>query len=308
MHITRIIPKTLAIALISVLLPLSSPAGADERVVRLAYVEWSTAIASNNLVKAVIQEKLGVRCELISMTASEMWRAVATGSADAMVSAWLPETHERYYREVKDDVVNLGPNLEGTKIGLVAPNVTAGRFTAGTGIRNRPYMDIESITDLKERAAKLKHRIIGIDPEAGIMIKTREALEAYGLEDEFRLIDGSEISMVAELSNAIRHKKWIVVTGWLPHWMFAQWELKFLKDPKNIYGDGGHIATIVREGLKQDMPEVYDFLDSFSWKPEEMGRLMLWIRRDDGIFPYDEALRWMRTNPDRIDSWLDNNN
>jgi glycine betaine/proline transport system substrate-binding protein len=282
----------------------SSAVQAKEDVVRLAYVEWSTEIASTNLVKAVIEEKLDVRCRLVSLTASEMWRAVATGTVDAMVSAWLPDTHAHYYKEVKDDVVNLGPNLEPTKVGLVIPNVTAGRFTAGTGIRNRPYMDVDSIPELEEHASKLNHRVIGIDPEAGIMLKTREALDVYELDEEYRLIEGSEVSMVAELSHAIRHQRWVVVTGWLPHWMFAQWDLKFLDDPKGVFGEGGHIATIVRHGLKEDMPEVYRFLDNFHWNPEEMGQLMLWIRRQNGMFPYDEALRWMRTNPERVDTWL----
>lgn len=304
MHYTQRISLITSLFL-AVAISLAAPLPAwGQQVVRLAYVEWSSEIASSNLVKAVIEQKLGVKCELVSLKADEMWRAVATGEADAMVSAWLPHTHAAYMREFQAAVVDLGPNLEGTKIGIVVPNVTSGRFTAGTGIRNRPYMNIDTIPELAEHARELKNRIIGIDPEAGIMLKTREALDAYGLSD-FRLIPGSEISMVAELSHAIRHKKWIAVTGWLPHWMFAQWELKFLEDPENIYGSGGHIATIVREGLKEDMPEVYRFLDDFYWRPEDLGQLMLWIHRQDGMFPYDEALRWMRTHPDQVQSWLE---
>ncbi|NIR94921.1 MAG: glycine betaine ABC transporter substrate-binding protein [Gammaproteobacteria bacterium] len=279
-------------------------AQSNVETVHLAYVEWSSEIASTNLVKAIIEEKLNYRCRLLALSAGEMWQAVATGEVDAMVSAWLPETHAHFYSQVKDSVVNLGPNLEGTKIGLVVPNVTSGRLTAGTGIRNRPYMNIESIPELKKHHEKLNNRIIGIDPEAGIMRKTRLAMQAYDL-DKFRLIEGSEVSMIAELSSAIRHQKWIVVTGWLPHWMFARWELKFLADPQDIYGSGGHISTIVRKGLQEDMPEIYRFLDNFHWNPEEMGQLMLWIQENEGRYPYEKALRWIRTHPERVNSWLE---
>lgn len=283
---------------------LSIQAQAAEKIVRLAYVEWSETIASTNLVQAVLQEKMGLQCEIIPMTADKMWEAVATGKADAMLAAWLPTTHGHYYQQYKDQIVDLGPNLEGTRIGLVVPDITVGRQTAATGQRNAPYITVKSIPELKNYARKFNGKIIGIDPEAGIMKKTREAMQVYGLSN-FRLIQGSEVSMAAELSDAIRKQKWIVVTGWIPHWMFARWKLKFLDDPKNVYGGNEEINTIVRKGLKEDMPKVYGFLDKFHWTPEELGQLMIWIQEDHGMFPYDKALRYMRYHPEQIQSWVE---
>jgi glycine betaine/proline transport system substrate-binding protein len=86
--------------------------------------------------------------------------------------------------------------------------------------------------------------------------------------------------------------------------MFSRWDLAYLEDPDNVYGSGGHIATIVRHGLKGDMPYVYEVLDRFSWEPEEMGQLMLWNEEDEGLYVYENALRWMRAHPDRVESWL----
>jgi len=282
---------------------LPVPTQAADKVVRLAYVEWSETIAATNLVQAVLQEKIGVQCDIIPMTADKMWEAVATGQADAMVAAWLPSTHGHYYEEVKDRIVDLGPNLEGTRIGLVVPDITVGRQTAATGQRNAPYITVNSIPELKDYARNFRGKIIGIDPEAGIMKKTREAMQVYGLNN-FRLIQGSEISMAAELSDAIRKQKWIVVTGWIPHWKFARWKLKFLKDPQNVFGGKERIHTMVRKGLKRYMPDVYRFLDTFQWTPEELGQLMIWIQEDEGLFPYDKALRYMRYHSDQIQSWL----
>jgi len=276
---------------------------ATKEPIIIPYVSWSTEVASSNLVKAVIQEELDQACLLKPMQADEMWRSVAEGEADAMVSAWLPDTQAHYYQRFKDQVINLGPNLNGTKTGLVVPNMTEGRLTAGTGIRNRPYMTVDSIPELKEYVETLKGRIVGIDPGAGIMNTTRKAMQAYDLS-EFRLAEGSEDLMVSELSTAIRQQEWIVVTGWLPHWIFARWELKFLDDPQNVFSHTGHISTIVRPGLKEDHPKVYAFLDRFHWKPEEMGQLMLWIQQDEGRYPYEKAQRWIRTHPARVKEWL----
>ncbi|MFP4214050.1 MAG: glycine betaine ABC transporter substrate-binding protein [Desulfohalobiaceae bacterium] len=275
----------------------------QQEPLKLAYVAWSSEIASTHLVQAVLQERMHIPCEIIEMQADQMWEAVAAGEVDAMVSAWLPETHKHYYEQYENQVQNLGPNLEGARIGLVVPNTTLGRQTAGTGLRNQPYITIDSISEIKEHADKFRHRIIGIDPESGVMHRTKEAMQAYDL-DNFRLTKGSEVSMTAELKNAILKKEWIVVTGWVPHWMFARWDLKFLEDPEGVYGGEEHIATIARQGLEEDRPEAYAFLQRFHWKPEQMGQLMLWNQEDDGLYPYENALRWIRNNKKQVDSWL----
>jgi glycine betaine/proline transport system substrate-binding protein len=272
--------------------------------ITIAHADWSSSIASSTLLQAVLQEKLGRTVDLVETDAEGMWKMVAEGKADAMLSAWLPDTQERYLAAYKDKILDLGPNLEGTRIGLVVPNMTSGRLTTGTGLRNRPYLTTRTIPELADDAEKYKNRIVGIEPGAGIMLKARQALEEYGLKKDFRLVAGSEVSMVAELSHAVRHQRWVVVTGWVPHWSFARWELKFLDDPKNIFGQTGHINTIVRKGLKEDEPEVCAVLDNFHWSLDEIEQLMLWIQNDDGLFPYDKALRWMRTNPERVRSWL----
>jgi glycine betaine/proline transport system substrate-binding protein len=272
--------------------------------ITIAHADWSSAIASATLVKAVLQEKLGRSVNLVETDAEGMWKMVAEGRADAMLSAWLPDAQNAYWDKYKSEVHDLGPNLEGTRIGLVVPNMTAGRLTTGTGLRNRPYLTTRSIPELAADASKYKHRIVGIEPGAGVMLKTQQAIKEYGLGREFRLVSGSEVSMVAELSHAIRHQRWVVVTGWKPHWSFARWELKFLNDPKGIFGTSGHISTMARKGLENDEPEVYAVLDRFHWSLNEINQLMLWIQDDAGLFPYDKALRWMRANPQRVRSWV----
>jgi glycine betaine/proline transport system substrate-binding protein len=298
-----IIVFAVALAVFSLIVLGPAPARAVKGTVKIAYVQWSSSIASANLVKAVLQEKMGYRCEIVAMTADEMWRSVAEGEADAMLSAWLPGTHQHYCDMFGGDCLDLGPNLEGAKIGLVVPNVTLGRQTAATGLRNKPYIKAESIGDLSKYADEFHHMIVGIDPEAGVMIKTEEAMQAYGL-DHFALTKGNERTMTRALGEAISRQQWIVVTGWIPHWMFARWELKFLDDPKNVYGGKENIHTMARKGLAEDMPEVAEFLDNFYWEPLDMGRLMIWMHDDDWVYPYEQALRYLRTQEEQIESWL----
>ena len=276
---------------------------AEERqVIRIAHANWTSSVASANLARAVFQEKLGMDCELVPMGIDEIWEALAGGEVDAMLSAWLPDTHAHFMEQFGGEVVDLGPNLTGTRTGLVVPDLQPGRLRAGPGI-HESYITIDSIAEIRAHADTFDHRIIGIEREAGITRQTRKAREAYGLEN-FVLVEGTEREMIDALLNAILQEKWVVITGWEPHWSFARWSLKFLDDPLNIYGDEGRIHTIVRIGLENDLPDAFRFLDNFHWSPEEMGQLMLWIEEDKGRFPYDKALRWMRTNPDRVRKWM----
>lgn len=265
--------------------PGTAANAASKGKVELAYVEWACATASTNVVRAVLQEKLGYDVEITPVSAAAMWQALATGDVDGMTTAWLPVTHGHYLEKVGDDVVNLGPNCEGAGIGLVVPT----------------YVTIDSIEELNAHADKFKGEIIGIDPGAGLMSKTEQVLKDYHL-DKFKLLEGTGAIMTAVLGDKIKNKEWVVVTGWTPHWKFARWDLKYLKDPKGIYGGEEHIATIVRKGLKEDMPEVYNFLDNFHWTLPEIGQVMGWIA--DGTEPYDAAKRWIDENPDKVAAWI----
>lgn len=253
--------------------------------VEIAYVEWACATASANVVKAVLEQKLGYEVDLLPVSAAAMWQAVASSDVDGLTTAWLPHTHKHYMEKVKDKVVDLGINCEGAAIGLVVPT----------------YVTIDSIEELNAQAKKFNGEITGIDPGAGIMSLTEKALKDYNMTN-FKLMEGSGAMMTAVLKDKIKKKEWVVVTGWTPHWKFARWDLKYLKDPKNIYGGSEEIRTIVRKGLDKDKPDVYRFLDKFHWTLADIGLVMGW--NADGADPYDSAKRWIKENPDKVNAWL----
>jgi len=253
--------------------------------IELGYVLWDSEIASTHVVAAVIEDRLGHEVNLTSVDAGPMWMGVARGDFDAIVAAWLPVTHEAYLEETQDRIVNLGPNLNGAKLGWVVPS----------------YVPVNSIEELPEYADEFDGKITGIDPGAGLMAASERVMEEYELDD-FQLVSGSDAAMTAELRRAIDREEWIVVTGWTPHWKFAAFDLKYLEDPKKTLGEEEHIATIVTPELEGKAPDVYGFLDNFYWTPDEMAEVMVLI--EDGMEPIDAARQWISENPERVNSWL----
>ena len=86
--------------------------------------------------------------------------------------------------------------------------------------------------------------------------------------------------MIAELTRAEDKQDSIAVTGWVPHWMFAKWKLRFLDDPKGVYGAAETVNSIGSKGLEAKAPEVAAFLKKFQWaSKDEIGEVMLAIQR-----------------------------
>lgn len=272
------------LALLAGAMTVGAAQAQEKGTVHLAYVEWSSEVASTNVVRAAL-EQAGFEVDMTSLSAAAMWQAISTGDADAIVAAWLPTTHAEYLDRVGEQIEDLGPNLDGTKLGLVVP----------------AYTDVDSIAELNDNADTFNGEIIGIDPGAGLMGLTEEVVDAYELDLNLR--SGSDATMVAALSNAINNEEDIVITSWTPHWMFARWDLKYLEDPENVYGGAEQIHTMVREGLADDMPEAYAILDAFEWTSEQMGEVMLMNQEDDSD-PYENAKQWVEDNQEQVEGWI----
>ena len=268
-------------------LAVFSPAHAQKtKTVTISYVEWPCAVASSNLAKAVIEEKLGYNVELVSVTAAIMWQSVALGETDACVTAWLPVTHAAYLEKTRDKIEILSTLAKGARLGWVVPD----------------YVTISSIADLPGNEAKFDSKIYGIDPGAGLMQLSEKAVKDYKLT-KYTLMDGSDAVMVGALADAIRNKKWIVVTGWSPHWMFGRWQLKYLEDPKKSLGEEEVIHTIARKGLKDDMPEVHAFLSKFSYTDTSQLEKLMADNEASGN-PLENAKKFMQNNKEQVEGWL----
>lgn len=254
---------------------------ADKGTVNLAYVEWDSEVASTNVVGEVLKQ-MGYEVNMTPLDNAIMWESIAKGESDAMVSAWLPNTHEAQFDQYKDSLDPLDANLEGAKVGLVVPS----------------YMDVDSIEDLTDEASKV---ITGIEPGAGVVSAAEKALSTYPNLNGWEVQTSSSGAMVIALDQAIKNEEPIVITGWSPHWMFSKYDLKYLEDPRKAMGDAETINSMAREGLKEDMPEAYEVIKKFNWETEDIEEIMLKVNNGDS--PEEAAKQWIEDNPDKVAEW-----
>lgn len=251
--------------------------------IELSYVEWDTEVASTHVIGQVFED-LGYDVTLTPLDNAVMWQAVATDEVDGMVAAWLPATHGSQFEEFGDQLVDLGPNLEGAKIGLVVPS----------------YMDVNSIADLTDQADQT---ITAIEAGAGVVAAAERTLEDYENMADWEVQPSSSGAMTTELGTAIGNEDDIIVTGWTPHWKFQEYDLKYLEDPEGTFGEAETINTMVREGLEEDDPTAYKLLDNFNWSTDDIEAVMLDIT--GGASPEEAAANWIEANQDKVDEWTE---
>ncbi|ANZ57823.1 glycine/betaine ABC transporter [Fructilactobacillus lindneri] len=154
----------------------------------------------------------------------------------------------------------------------------------------------------KSVGPQVHYTITGIDAGAGIMASTQKVLPAYGLKQEnWQLQASSTAAMCSQLQKSIKYKQPIVITAWQPHWMFKKYPIKFLKDPKNVYGKSEKIDTVARKGFAKENPGAYKFFKQFHWNSDMMSDIM--YKNFKGENPQKTAREFIKDHPKQVKEW-----
>src|SRR6056297_4020253 len=206
-----------------------------EGLIRIAATNSPSSVATSNLVRAVLEERLGYPCRISRLNTERMWRDVAEGKEDFSVSAWLPKTHQRYLERYDSQIEVLNPFYQGTRLGLMVPAGSSGRQTDEDGQKVSFDLPVKSIADLEAHAFEFGNEIVGVEADTGISTQAEMAIDQYGLKS-FKLVEGTEQELRRRVDRALRNEQWIVITGWIPHWMTRRWSMRFLEDPDGVFG------------------------------------------------------------------------
>jgi glycine betaine/proline transport system substrate-binding protein len=269
----------------------AGPDGApvEARPLRIGWTAWADAEVVTLLATRLIEDHLGHEVDRVMADIGIQYQGVAQGNLDLMLMAWLPTTHRQYWRRVRNRVVDLGPIYSG-RLGWVVPD-------------RIPPADLDSIEDLRRPAiaARLGDRIQGIDPGSGLMQASERALQVYGLDD-LRLVPASGAAMTAVLERAMRDPdRWVVVTAWQPHWIFARHRLRFLADPRGVLGHTEQIHAVARQAFGRDYPRVVELLSRFHLGDEELDALLLQARDTS---PAAAVEAFLADHPRRVEYWV----
>ncbi|MEK9524573.1 ABC transporter permease/substrate binding protein [Streptomyces sp. NPDC087908] len=263
----------------------SATAGNGKKV-SIGYIPWDEGIASTFLWKELL-ERRGYEVDTKQLEAGALYTGLAGGQLDFQTDSWLPVTHAQYWEKYKNKLEDLGSWYGPTSLELSVPSYVKG---------------VDSLADLKGKSGQFKGRIVGIEPSAGMMgILKDKVLKEYGLQGEYKVVDGSTPGMLAELKRAYERKEPVVVTLWSPHWAYSAHDLKKLADPKGSWGKGDGVHSLARKGFSAENPEVGGWLKNFELTEKQLTDLEAVIQKT-GKGKEQEAVRtWLDDNPGLAD-------
>ncbi|HYE81704.1 MAG TPA: glycine betaine ABC transporter substrate-binding protein [Clostridia bacterium] len=244
------------------------------KYLKIAHTEYDFAVLQMEIVKEVIRRELGLAAEGIQLTSREIWRSIAEGKVDVTLAPWMPHSWAAIYEKNKSNLEMLGGNLNGCKYGMVVPD----------------YVDVNNICDLKDCAEKFRNSIYSSQRRTRVGELTAEAVQKYELFD-YKIDFGDEGSIQNALHEKTKNKEPVLITGYQPHKMFSTYKLKFLQDPKGIFGKEEYCATIVRKGLQSDCPELYKILKDLRLDMNSVNEALCWI--DSGMSHREAAFQYI---------------
>ena len=277
--------KTLLRAALGAFAILGMAAGsghAQDETIKMGTMSWEDLAAITGITKKVLEDA-GYTVEVTSFSEWGIaYAALAKGDTQVMVSQ-TDYVAQDYWDRNKNRLEKISPVSHGLYQGIAVPK----------------YVTIDSLEQLNEAADKFDNKIIGIEPGAGLMRDTADAVSEYGLK--LQLVEGSTAGMTAALKSATDREEWIAVTLWEPSWMVAKFDTKFLQDPKRVFPPPQTYYWVGQEGFSEEYPHARELMASVYVPLDEITAMNAAVGEGKSM---DQAVAdWIAGHADLIERW-----
>ena len=256
----------------------------EKKTIKMGVLQWNDLVCPSLVTKKLMEAHYGYEIEVVEFFEWGIaYATLAKGDVDILMSqinfvAW------DYWNRYRKKLEKLNCSSHGLNQGIVIPS----------------YVPIDSIDELNAHKDKFGGKIIGIEPGAGLMQQTRQVIETYGLD--YELVDGSTAAMTASVKSALAKKQWIATIMWTPSWMTQAFDIKFLKDPKNVQQPPQSYYWLGRKGFTKDYPKAREVMGGIFVPLDENIKMTGYIK--EGLKAGQAVDKWLADNQVVTERWM----
>ncbi|NNC24010.1 ABC transporter substrate-binding protein [Salinisphaera sp. USBA-960] len=284
------VKKCLVALLFAVGVAFTANAGAATTV-KFGAPPWPGVMVKTSVARHLL-EAIGYETDLTKSSWVINVHGIADGSIDVDLGIWMP-TQKSTIQPMADagKIRLLVKNVPNAKYDVVVPEYV---WDAG----------VHCICDLDKYAEKFDHKIYGIEAGNDGNQTMNDAIknDTYNLGD-WNLRPSSTAAMLAEAGSKMEDKKWIVFLGWKPHWMNIKYDLRYLKDPKEIWGGGSSVLTAINPDFADAHPNLETFFKQLVVPTKiQSGWINKYGHKNQKLDSV--AQDWIKNNHDVVAKWL----
>ena len=269
--------------------PAATLENGDEQTIDLAvFAGWPEGIAVSELWAAVLEEQ-GYEVNMENADVAPVYLGLSDGDYDLVLDTWMPITHEAYWDQYGDDLVDLGAWYTDARNTIVVND-------------DAP---ITSLDELADNADLFGNTIVGLEPGAGLtQITEEQAIPTYGLES-MDFVTSSTAALLTELKAATDSGENVVATLARPHWAYDAFPIRDLEDPEGAMGPAEEIHTMASSTFDDDYATASGWMRDFEMSEDDLLSLCNLLFNGDAAAgdDYEPVVRgWMDEHPDVVEA------
>ncbi|HEU5139888.1 MAG TPA: glycine betaine ABC transporter substrate-binding protein [Bacillales bacterium] len=231
-----------------------------------------------------ILENHGYDVEIKNAQVGILFAGLSKGKIDAFIDIWTPNLHASYLKKYKGEFEVAGTFYKDAPLGIVVPK----------------YMsEVNSIPDLKKYHDKFDGKIYGIEPGTGMVMTTEKMIDEYKMD--YKVVKSSAQGMLGQAKKALSEEEPIAFLGWHPHTMFKRFDIKLLKDPKDVWKFDSVKVGVVSD-MKEKSPTAYRLFSNMNFSIEEVEQWL--VKMKNGKEPKELAEAWVEEHKEDVNQWL----
>ena len=314
----------MGLALAGALTLFAAPSMACElnRSLKIAGLDYDSAAFHAAVATAIVERGYGCKVERVPGAIAPLVNGLARGDVDIVMEIWMANPVEAWSKAAEAGRV--------TPLGTTFPDATEGWYVPRYLVEGPDARapDLKAVTDLK------RYKALFTDPEepskgrfyncvAGWVcegINTRK-LAAYGLENDFtNTRGGSGEATVAVIEAALKRKRPVLFYYWSPSWLVGAYNLVKLEEPafdKAVWDElkasdrpsrataypVSKVVVGANAEFPSQAPQLAEFFRKYGMSSAATSQ-MLAQARDKGIAPEQQALVFLKSQPDTWKGWV----